>query len=86
MKRECKGIPDVVKAIQGDRRRTSLIVGLKGKKYHFVNGGWIKGADLLLKILIENYSEMRRLLVPEEKKAEDNKLFGAETVELESVK
>jgi hypothetical protein len=62
MKRECKTIAEITAAVQGDTRRRSMRLTYGGKAYLFRNNQQIRGADLLLKILIEGSKEMEKLL------------------------
>ena len=62
MLRECKSLADITRFLQGDIHRKSVRLKYGGKSYLFRNNRQIKGANLLLKILIEGSKEMEKLL------------------------
>ena len=63
MLRECKSIADITKAVQGDIHRRSMRLSYRGASYLFRNTKEIKGANKLLKILMESSKEMEKLLM-----------------------
>lgn len=62
MLRECKSIADITSAVQGDIHRRSMRLSYRGKAYLFRNTNQIKGANLILRILMDSSKEMEKLL------------------------
>lgn len=62
MLRECKTIADITKSVQGDVHRRSMRLSYRGVSYLFRNTKEIKGANKLIKILIDSSKEMEKLL------------------------
>ena len=62
MLRECRSIAEITKSVQGDIHRRSMKIRYGGKVYLFRTTKEIRGANLILRILIEGSKEMEKLL------------------------
>jgi len=63
MKRECKSIPEAVRAVEGDKNRKSSIIVYKKKAYHFRSNKDIRGAITAFKMLTDSSKELTKLLI-----------------------